>query len=217
MNVLDLFSGIGGFSLGLGRAGFNTVAFCELDSYCQLVLRKHWPDVPIHTDIRELDGTQYRGAVDVVCGGWPCQTYSTAAHGNNVHPDMYPELERVIRTVRPRWVIAENVTAAPDIRGQLADCGYATSRWIFQLLFRGHVRERAYYLAHANGDSKSLCAVNEEASRILENAGFHWEPEPKSVGVDDGVSSRMDRLRVLGNAVVPQIPEILGRAIMATA
>ena len=61
LNVLDLFSGIGGFSLGLERAGFKTVAFCEVETYCQSVLSKHWPDVPIHSDIRELDGEQYRG------------------------------------------------------------------------------------------------------------------------------------------------------------
>src|SRR5436853_2864901 len=78
VNVLDLFSGIGGFSLGLERAGMRTAAFCEIDPYCQRVLAKHWPNVPIHEDIRRLDGAQYAGAVDVVCGGYPCQPFSVA-------------------------------------------------------------------------------------------------------------------------------------------
>ncbi len=215
MNVLDLFSGIGGFSLGLERAGFSTVAFCEIEPFCRRVVAKHWPGVPCHTDIRELDGTQYQGTVDVICGGWPCQTYSSAAHGHNVHPDMWPEFERLIRTVRPKWVIAENVSRARDIRPQLADCGYRVSRWRFRLPFRGHVRDRFYFVANSDSDSKSLRAVNEEMAVILEDAGFNWDAYPRAMGVDDGLSNRVHRLRALGNAVIPIIPEIIGRAILA--
>ena len=78
MKVLDLFSGIGGFSLGLERAGMETIAFCEFDEHAQKVLRKHWPDVPIYDDVRTLNGYDYRGTVDVVAGGFPCQDLSTA-------------------------------------------------------------------------------------------------------------------------------------------
>jgi DNA (cytosine-5)-methyltransferase 1 len=216
MRVLDLFSGIGGFSLGLERAGMKTAAFCEIDPFCRKVLAKHWPGVPIHDDIRELDGEQYRGAVDVVCGGWPCQTFSSAAHGNNVHPDMWPEYERVIRTARPRWVIAENVSRVRDVRNNLEDCGYAASRWQFPLPFRGHVRDRVYFVAHADRDSESLRAVDEEMAKLLEVAGFGWDALPRVVGVDDGLPRKMDRLRALGNAVIPFYPELIGRAIMAT-
>jgi DNA (cytosine-5)-methyltransferase 1 len=216
MRVLDLFSGIGGFSLGLERAGMKTVAFCEIDPFCRQVLAKHWPGVPIHEDIKTLDGTEYAGSVDVVCGGWPCQTYSRAAHGNNTHENMFPELERVIRSVRPRWVIAENVLAAEDIRSSLEGCGYLASRWNFRLLYRGHRRDRSYYLADSHGDSESMRAVNDEASRLLADAGRSWETQPRTVGMDDGIPRRMDRLRALGNAVVPQIVEVLGRAIINT-
>jgi DNA (cytosine-5)-methyltransferase 1 len=76
VNVLDLFSGIGGFSLGLERAGMRTVAFCEIDPFCRKVLAKHWPGVPIHHDITKLRGADV-GAVDVICGGFPCQDIST--------------------------------------------------------------------------------------------------------------------------------------------
>src|SRR3954470_19482651 len=77
MNVLDLFSGIGGFSLGLERAGMRTVAFCEIDPFCRTVLAKHWPAVPIFPDVTQLRGADV-GAVDVICGGFPCQDISVA-------------------------------------------------------------------------------------------------------------------------------------------
>ena len=109
--VLDLFSGIGGFSLGLERAGMQTVAFCEIEPYCQAVLKKHWPDVPIHDDIRTL--TVPRGTADVVCGGFPCQPFSSASRGrlNGRDDDRYlwPEMLRVVRECQPSWVIGENV------------------------------------------------------------------------------------------------------------
>lgn len=193
-----------------------TVQFCEIDPYCQKVLKKHWPDIPIHDDIRTLDGEQFRGSVDVICGGWPCQTYSSAAHGNNVHPDMWPEFSRIIDECAPRWVIAENVSRTTDIRPSLKDRGYKTRRWNISCLFRGHTRDRVYFVADSNRDSESLRAVDEKMAELFEDAGFHWEAEPRVVGMDDGLSHRMDRLRALGNAVVPQIPEIIGRAILAT-
>lgn len=79
MKVLDLFSGIGGFSLGLERTGgFETVAFCEIEEFPRKVLAKHWPDVPIHRDVRKLTAEDVGGTVDVICGGYPCQPFSTA-------------------------------------------------------------------------------------------------------------------------------------------
>jgi len=114
MRVLDLFSGIGGMSLGLERAGMTTVAFCEIDPFCRAVLRKHWPRVPIHEDITRLSGEQYRGAVDLVCGGFPCQDLSVAGKGAGLTGDrsgLWFEMLRVVSEVRPRWVLAENVPA----------------------------------------------------------------------------------------------------------
>jgi DNA (cytosine-5)-methyltransferase 1 len=218
--VLDLFSGIGGFSLGLERAGMRTVAFCEIDPYCRRVLAKHWPGVPCYDDIRTFRGTEC-GPVDVVCGGWPCQTFSTAARGRNVHPDMWPEFFRIVRTARPAWVVAENVPGALDgldgIRGDLRRAGYSTAAVVCDTALpeRQRARMRAIIVAHADSDGESRLSLHAEASRIRKDATGVWEPFPGTMGMDDGVPSRVDRLRALGNAVVPQIPEMIGRAIMA--
>lgn len=109
LKVLDLFSGIGGFSLGLERTGgFSTVAFCEIDPFCQKVLKKHWPDVPIYNDVRELN---YDGPVDVITGGFPCQPFSCAGRREGVNDDrhLWPVMFRLIEEHRPAWVIGENV------------------------------------------------------------------------------------------------------------
>ena len=129
MKVLDLFSGIGGFSLGLERAGMETVAFCEFEPHAQEVLRKHWPDVPIHSDVRELDGKQYRGTVDVVCGGFPCQDLSTAgtqAGFSGERSSLYREMLRIISECMPRYAVFENVTGL--LTGE-------SGRWFGQFLY----------------------------------------------------------------------------------
>src|SRR4051812_7514343 len=109
LKVLDLFSGIGGFSLGLERTGgFETVAFCEIDPYCRKVLAKHWPGVKIHDDVKQLDGKQYVGTIDAVCGGFPCQDISV---GHNWHEakgldgkrsGLWWEYRRIIGEAKPK-------------------------------------------------------------------------------------------------------------------
>ena len=109
MKVLDLFSGIGGFSLGLERAGMETVAFCEIDTFCQKVLRKHWPGIPIFEDVRSLD---YDGAVDVICGGFPCQDLSTSGKQSGIEGNrsgLWAEMFRIISSLQPKYIIIENV------------------------------------------------------------------------------------------------------------
>ena len=114
MKILDLFSGIGGFSLGLHRASkeFKTVAFCEQDPFCTQILNKHWPDVPVYPDIRKLNGKEI-GTVQIVCGGFPCQPYSQAGkrRGKDDDRDLWPEMFRIIQELQPhaRWIAAENV------------------------------------------------------------------------------------------------------------
>ena len=91
MKVLDLFSGIGGFSLGLERAGFETMAFVEYNKSCQMVLRKHWPETPVFSDIKQFDAESI-GKPDLICGGFPCQPFSTASHGVKVAEDLWHKL-----------------------------------------------------------------------------------------------------------------------------
>ena len=109
LKLLDLFSGIGGFSLGLERTGgFETVAFCEYDEKAQKVLKKHWPDVPIYKDVRTLD---YDGTVDIITGGFPCQPFSVAGKQKGKDDDrhLWPAMFKLIQKHRPTWVIGENV------------------------------------------------------------------------------------------------------------
>jgi DNA (cytosine-5)-methyltransferase 1 len=111
VKCLDLFSGIGGFSLGLERAGaFRTVAFCEREPFCQAVLRKHWPATPIYDDVRTIP-TDRLGRIDLICGGFPCQPWSVAGQqrGAEDDRDLWPEMARLIAELQPTYVIGENV------------------------------------------------------------------------------------------------------------
>ena len=160
MRVLDLFSGIGGFSLGLEWAGMETVGFCEQDEYCKKVLRRHWPDVPIHNDIKELNGNEYRGSVELVCGGFPCQPFSVAGQrrGEKDNRALWKEMYRVIREVQPAWVIGENVTGIismelDNVLLDLEDEGYSTQAFVIPAcaLDARHRRDRVFILAHKKG------------------------------------------------------------------
>jgi DNA (cytosine-5)-methyltransferase 1 len=135
MKVLDLFSGIGGFSLGLERAGMTTVAFCEIEPYCQRVLAKHWPGVPIYDDIRELTADTLRRdgiAVDVICGGWPCQDISVAGKREGIdgsRSGLWSEIRRLICDLRPKFAVMENSANLLNcgferVLGELAAIGY---------------------------------------------------------------------------------------------
>jgi len=264
VKVLDLFSGIGGFSLGLERAGMETVAFCEVDPFCRKVLAKHWPNVRIHDDVRTLDGNEFRGTVDVVCGGFPCQPFSLAGKraGKDDDRHLWPEMLRIIREVQPRYVIGENVAGfvTMELDSCLSDLeaiGYACGAFVIPAcaVDAQHRRDRVWILANRDSDSKSSGTLNAETrgmqavdggGRIHANAnsaseqgrglssGVHaqdadshsgsdesgrsaackWKPEPGMGRVVNGIPRRMDRLRSLGNAVVPQVVEQIGLAIM---
>lgn len=136
--VLDLFSGIGGFSLGLERTGgFKTVAFCEIDPFCRKVLNKHWPNVPIYEDVRTLTAERLSAdgiGVDVICGGFPCQDISVAGKGAGIEGErsgLWSEYARIIGELRPRYVIVENVAALlgrglDKVLGDLAALGFSS-------------------------------------------------------------------------------------------
>jgi DNA (cytosine-5)-methyltransferase 1 len=232
VRVLDLFSGIGGFSLGLERAGMRTVAFCEIDPYCQAVLRKHWPDVPIHSDITKLHGRDVSG-VDVICGGFPCQDISLAGDGAGLAGErsgLWREYARLIRELRPSWVIVENVAALlgrglGDVLGDLAEIGYDAEWDCIPAAAVGalHYRDRLWITAYPNTNSVRPQRLRptptgtwgeQQFARLVQDQIRLSIPAGTRSGISDGVPGRMGQLKAYGNAVVPQIPEIIGRAIM---
>ena len=161
MRVLDLFSGIGGFSLGLERAGMATAMFCEIEPFCRRVLAKHWPGVPIHDDVRTLDRlvvAEKAGAVDLVCGGFPCQDISVAGKGAGLDGErsgLWFEYRRIIEEVAPRWVVIENVPALRSrgldtVLGGLAALGYDAEWHCIPASALGapHRRDRVWLVAH---------------------------------------------------------------------
>jgi len=272
LNVLDLFSGIGGFSLGLEwTGGFRTVAFCEIEPYCQAVLRKHWPDVPIYDDVRTLTADTLRRdgiAVDVICGGFPCQDLSFAgkrAGLEGARSGLWLEFARLIREIRPRFVLVENVPGLLSlgmgrVLGDLAALGYDAVWDCIPAAAVGapHRRDRVWIVGHANNQREPVSGYQEAdcrraADRFVrtgqdvphaDSQGQHaraldaevgsasepvaddgtecaatfgsdwWLSEPDVGRVAHGVPARVDRLRALGNAVVPQIPYLIGQAIL---
>jgi DNA (cytosine-5)-methyltransferase 1 len=325
VRVLDLFAGIGGFSLGLEAAGFETVAFCEYDKAAQKVLKLRWPNVPIFDDIRGLDESVLGNAefkrgqggeiyhennietfqggspdtskpagygsgnapikkiqfADVITGGYPCQPFSAAGKRRGAEDDrhLWPEMYRIIKIVRPQWVIAENVaghvsmgldSVLSDMEAENYTC------WPFIIpacaVDAKHRRDRVWIICHSKHDG-SLASRNQQELPRVKNwaqteieqfAGpgeqqtmgnsdgtqcergrlsgrIHQEHADAGIGswreaesrlgrelngisawldelglpkVSSGVPKRADRLKQLGNAVVPQIPYIIGRAIM---
>ncbi|MCP1550656.1 DNA (cytosine-5)-methyltransferase 1 [Methylorubrum zatmanii] len=238
---MDLFSGIGGFSLGLERAsGFETVAFCEIDPFCRRVLAKHWPEVPCYDDVHTLTTDRLRSdgiAVDVVCGGFPCQDLSLAGPGSGLagaRSGLFWQLIRAIRMVRPTVAVVENVAALlgrgmGTVLGALAEEGYDAEWDCVRAVDAGrpHPRDRAYLVAHAQGDGWGPGWPGGLADGL---AGLPIEPcwsgdpvawfeerfaQPALLGMDDGLPGGLHRLGPCGNAVVPQIPELIGRAILS--
>jgi DNA (cytosine-5)-methyltransferase 1 len=179
--VLDLFSGIGGISLGLeSTGGFETAAFCEVDPFCREVLAHHWPGVPIHDDVRRLTALTLGGLQpDAIVGGAPCQPFSVAGkqQGQADERHLWPHFARLVRELRPRWVIAENV---PGIRGLAADevladleaAGYSCWPLVVGADDVGapHRRKRVWFVAHFAGEGRGrgeeALAHGDEAGRV---------------------------------------------------
>lgn len=241
MHLLDLFSGIGGFSLGLERSGvFKTVAFCEIEPYYQKVLAKHWPQVPIYDDVKTITADRLASdgiAVDAICGGFPCQDISTAgkkAGLDGERSSLWFEYARIVGELRPRYVIVENVSALLNggldrVLRTLAEVGYDAEWHCIPATFVGapHRRDRLWIVAYPTRVGlqrcgKTRCGEKGEGARIFTKSsrsssgiGMWWRPEPDVGRVVDGLPNRSHRIKALGNAVVPQIPELIGRAIAA--
>lgn len=164
MNVLDLFSGIGGFSLGLEAAGFQTAAFCEFDKEAQKVLKKNWPDVPIFDDIKTLtkEVLDEQGITDIglICGGYPCQPFSIAGERRGAEDDrhLWPEMFRIIQELRPTWVIGENVAGhinmgLDEVLSDLESANYTARTFVIPAVAvdASHRRDRVWIVAHSKG------------------------------------------------------------------
>jgi len=274
MKVLDLFSGIGGFSLGLEKAGFETVAFCEIDKKAHKVLAKHWPHVPIFDDVQKLNkaALDEQGiAVDVICGGFPCQDISLAGKGAGLEGErsgLWFEYHRLIKEIRPKYAIIENVSALrarglDQVLRSLAEIGYDAEWHCIPASAIGapHRRDRIWIVAYPsiNGWEQRFSNAGRRKERIGErekfgfrdgceivadadyaglqrrsqtrdfgdvwprlqqlierrpdSIGATWAVEPDVGRVAHGVPKRVDRLKQLGNAVVPQIPYLIGMSL----
>ena len=248
LRVLDLFSGIGGFSLGLERTGgFETVAFCEIEEFPRRVLAKHWPEVPCYHDVRELTAAQLSAdgiAVDVITGGFPCQDISCAGKqagiSDGTRSGLWSEIVRLIGELSPRYVIVENVAnllSGPSkkrggwfgrVLGDLAECGYDAEWENIPAAAVGapHRRERVWIVAHppkkrsASQLLRQNCAASVqkfEARTSMLPAyfdGLGSAGDSYSLREGDGFPEFLGQLNGYGNAVVPQIPEMIGHAIM---
>ncbi len=279
MRVLDLFAGIGGFTLGLERAGFETVAFCEIEPYAQKVLAKNWPEVPIYDDVRTITANRLAAdgiGVDVITGGFPCQDISVSGQQAGIQDGtrsgLWSECARLLGEIRPQYAIFENVTNLLNGHGgdwfkrvlwDISSLGYDAEWHCIPASELGahHHRDRVWIIAYPSGqhwgdvtelatfqaqrtsraiNASAICADvadtsgeglqrgqtarnygdNREEPRDQLIAGFsgiqgsNWETEPDVGRVAHGVPSRSHRLKCLGNAVVPPIPELIGRAIL---
>lgn len=237
MKVLDLFSGIGGFSLGLERAGFETVAFCEIDPYCRRVLRKNWPNtkVPIYEDIRKLSGEQIKrdvGRINVCVGGYPCQPFSTAGERRGAKDDrhLWPEMYRIVAECRPNWVIGENVAGhismgLDEVLSDLETLGYTSRALVIPAcaVDAYHRRDRVWIISHTASERleeswrvRFAIGSTKEKDWQADHAvnGSRWPAEPGMARVAARVPNRVDRIKALGNSVIPALVERLGRAII---
>ena len=233
IRVLDLFSGIGGFSLGLERTGMRTVAFCERDEKCRQILRKHWADVPIHEDIRKLDAKPYSGTIDIICGGDPCQRNSNAWRHGTGEASPAGHFLRVIAECRPGIIIRENpATIRKDapwpwwkFRRSLERLGYAVLPVKLRSCCVGGSsrRERLFLLAAlSDANGKGLQGdVGEKLARAIKRGqnpnparSDRRHPAPRVLRGGSRLPGRVDRIRQLGNSVDPRVAQFIGNLIM---
>lgn len=279
MKVLDLFAGIGGFTLGLERAGFETVAFCEIEPHAQKILKKNWPEVPIYDDVRTITAERLASdgiRVDVITGGFPCQDISVSGNQAGIQDGtrsgLWSECARLLGEIRPQYAIFENVTNLLNGRRghwfkrvlwDISALGYDAEWHCIPASELGahHHRDRVWIIAYPSSVGQRQCIAETDRSNRTSKGGVEgssiladaecksrrhngkleasekqrphctteprpicqkltdtagealWRTEPDVGRVADGIPFRSHRLRCLGNAVVPPIPELIGRAI----
>lgn len=238
MRVLDLFSGIGGFSLGLERAGMQTVAFCEIDPCARRVLADHWPEIPCHEDITTREHRM--GEADVITAGFPCQDISDAGRRAGLaggRSGLWREVIRAVRMVGPKLTLLENVAALlhrgmGEVLGDLAEIGHDAEWHCVPASAVGAPcrRDRIWIVANPHGERReTLCGsisrligeTRAEAARIkrvqlrrTRGGGVRRLPKAGICELVTWIPEGLDEIRLTGNSVHPQIPEIIGRAIL---
>ena len=214
MNELHLFAGAGGGILGGQLLGHRCVCAVEREPYAQAVLvaRQNdgtFPPFPIWDDVCTFDGKPWRGIADVVCGGFPCQAYSSAAAGKNIADDLWPEMRRVVADVAPRYVFAENVQkSAIDRAGEeLEEMGYETKAISLGAhdLGSDHLRERFWLFAYADCNRELRKSINAEMAVMQSVGSSFWKSNPRISRISDGVAYRTHRLKSSGNGQVPVV------------
>ena len=262
MNVLDLFSGIGGFSLGLESTGFfKTIAFVEKDKFCQKVLQKNFPNIPIEDEVRNVKGEKYRA--DVITGGFPCQPFSVAGKRRGTDDDrfLWDETIRIVSEQKCKWFIGENVEGIINIQDgmvfrqihdDLESEGFEVQSLIIPASGKGawHQRKRVWIIGcNVSNTNSSLRG----GGRTIEQSGTNkvwgfsttekeqskddlrsqavgcdalsgqtqswWKTVSDIYGVPNGISYELDkdranRIKSLGNSIVPQIAREIGKAII---
>lgn len=240
---ISLFAGIGGIDIAAEWVGFRTILFVEIDNYCQKVLRKHWPNVPIIGDVRDVRGSDWRD-VTLMTGGFPCQDISYANTVVQVEgidgkrSGLWNEYKRLVSEIRPKYVIVENVPALlfrglDRVLGDLSAIGYDAEWKVISASSVGAPtqRKRTFIVAYPRGKfglNQFLlprnCEKVDDWDKDKEKWGINREfpqmgtealprlvakqPErycnPELLRISDGISHQLDRLKALGNAVVPQ-------------
>lgn len=237
LTVGSLFSGIGGIDLGLERAGMTVKWHSEIDPYACRVLKKHWPDVPNLGDITQVNWENVPH-VDVIAGGYPCQPFSLAGNRNGATDPrhLWPYFRNAISRIRPHYALLENVRGHLTMGGtaviaDLTAIGYDCEWRVISAASVGanHKRDRLIIVAYPQGrngrnaQSHGVFATGRQAAESREPHSLSravsdwWQTEPGMGRVADGVPHRVDRLRGLGNAVVPQVAEVVGRLIVSHA
>lgn len=269
LRFIDLCAGIGGFSLGLERAGMDCVGQVEINDDCNAILAKHWPSVPRWTDIRTVNPANLP-AVELICGGYPCQPFSLSGKRKGTADDrhLWPEVYRLVTALRPSWLLFENVVGhismgidqvLTDLENQDYTC--QTLSIPACAVDASHRRNRVWILAHTLSPARIKRSATDQIRRrqgkakqtglgtgdVAHSDGVHaqrllqrqlsdperrtepdgsprcgtldfrpWLPEPAVGRVVDGIPDRLARcqLEALGNAVVPQVVEMIGRAIV---
>lgn len=232
LTKLSLFSGIGGDDIASEWAGIKTVCMVEHDKYCQKVLNKHWPDIPLIEDVKdvnkqELDKKTGNKTIDVIGGGFPCQPFSQAGKRRGAQDDRYlwPEMCRIIQETKPSWVVGENVRgllsmALHQVLSDLENLGFEAISFLIPAcaINAMHRRDRVFIVAHSKGIHEEWSYQEIGESKRLGESGRYLESltYPTDYGKIHGVPTELDlcRLGALGNAVVPQQIYPIYKAIM---